>query len=158
MSKFLYWAAVVESDGTVLVISTHDSASMAMAAAKRFHETGHNYVEVRVQEHPTRSILWSSLDEAERADKTAVKPYVLSFSPTSRGFSRATFVDMYGSECSIQESSLATERAIWLGVDKPFDKDVLGERCTRMHLTREMVGALLPGLVKFVYTGELPDE
>lgn len=36
---------------------------------------------------------------------------------TLRGFSIATFIDRYDAKCSIQKSSLATENAIWLGVD-----------------------------------------
>jgi hypothetical protein len=73
---------------------------------------------------------------------------------TPRGFARGNFVDRYGSGCSIQESSLATERAIWLGVDIPFD----GEPDTRMHLTIEMVQDLLPLLHRFVETGTLWGE
>lgn len=71
---------------------------------------------------------------------------------TSRGFLRADFFDRYGSECSLQGSSLASEHAIWLGVDKPFD----GEPNTRMHLTQEQVRDLLPLLQHFADTGELP--
>ena len=63
---------------------------------------------------------------------------------TDRGFLRVDFVDRYDKPCSIQESSLATERAIWLGVD--------GQR---MHLTREHVSALLPLLQRFLETGRL---
>jgi len=83
-------------------------------------------------------------------------PMTLSFRNTNRGFPRAEFSDRYGSECSIQESSLATEACIWLGVDKPFSDDTQGGY-TRMHLTQDMVLALLPALVKFAYTGELPN-
>lgn len=35
---------------------------------------------------------------------------------TNRGFAIGTFKDHYGTECSIQKSSLATEEAIWFGV------------------------------------------
>ena len=34
-----------------------------------------------------------------------------------RGFTRADFVDRYQRRCSIQESSIATERCIWLGCE-----------------------------------------
>ncbi|MFC5509300.1 hypothetical protein [Bosea massiliensis] len=71
---------------------------------------------------------------------------------TERGFSKAVFKDRYGSECSLQKSSLAGEHAIWFGVDKPFP------RCDgwpRMHLTQEQVGELLPILQRFAETGEL---
>jgi hypothetical protein len=70
---------------------------------------------------------------------------------TSRGFSRAEFIDRYRSKCSIQDSSLASEDAIWLGVDTDFD----GKECTRMHLTRELVRELLPLLQAFAETGSI---
>jgi len=72
--------------------------------------------------------------------------------PTQRGFLRAEFRDRYNSKCSIQESSLATEHCLWLGVDIDFN----GKDATRMHLTQDMVAELLPLLTAFVETGELP--
>lgn len=69
-------------------------------------------------------------------------------SRTDRGFAVATFYDRYDVECSIQKSSLATEDAIWLGVDG-------GDRPSRMHLTQDMVADLIPLLQRFVDTGEL---
>jgi hypothetical protein len=89
-----------------------------------------------------------------------------------RGFVVGTFYDRYGTECSIQKSSLATEDAIWLGVDSTkltvFEDDSKGKYLevempknfdvsTRMHLTKEQVKELLPLLNKFVETGELED-
>jgi len=38
---------------------------------------------------------------------------------TSRGFVLGEFKDRYGVKCSIQESSLASEPCIWLGVSEP---------------------------------------
>lgn len=93
---------------------------------------------------------------------------------TNRGFKLIEFWDRYGTECSIQKSSLAFENAIWFGVDNadpkimaskvreggtgwvPFEipKDVL--LTTRMHLTQEQVKALLPILTVFAETGDLP--
>lgn len=75
----------------------------------------------------------------------------MKVTPTNRGFNRAEFTDRYGSECSIQESSLATEYALWLGVHKDFN----GVESTRMHLTQEQVAELLPLLQRFVETGRL---
>lgn len=98
---------------------------------------------------------------------------------TGRGFALATFTDRYGAECSIQKSSLATEDAIWFGINDaepkimashaaafgvhtdettgwvpyPIPKEV--SLSTRMHLTREQVEALLPTLQRFVETGEI---
>ena len=70
---------------------------------------------------------------------------------TSRGFGLWEFKDKYGQECSLQDSSLASEPAIWLGVDV----DLKGEDVhDRMHLTQEQVKALLPILTYFAETGE----
>ena len=87
---------------------------------------------------------------------------------TSRGFDVEDFIDIHGSKCSIQKSSLAGQDAIWFGVDliKPFcwspgqgwisvevpeDTQYNG----RMHLSQEQVRYLLPFLQKFAETGEL---
>ncbi len=67
-----------------------------------------------------------------------------------RGFLKAAFEDRYGAPCSIQESSLATEYAIWLGRD---GND--GEPSQRMHLNQEHAAALIPLLERFVKTGRL---
>jgi hypothetical protein len=72
---------------------------------------------------------------------------------TERGFSRTEFVDRYGSKCSLQKSSLATEDCVWFGVHESFVKTQ--NSSTRMHLTQEMVKELLPFLKRFVKTGEL---
>jgi hypothetical protein len=58
---------------------------------------------------------------------------------TERGFRAGTFRDRYGQECSIQESSLAGEYAIWLGPDP-----------CRMHLTYEQVRGLHHVLTDFL--------
>lgn len=92
---------------------------------------------------------------------------------TDRGFSYIDFKDHYGVKCSIQKSSLATDDAIWLGVDDAEPKILASEVMeggtgwikyplpdsvlinTRMHLNREQVEKLLPVLRCFVETGEL---
>ena len=87
---------------------------------------------------------------------------------TGRGFIRITFKDQYGIECSLQESSLATESCIWLGCNKPnprvhlpgqgwksIELPIESVSDTRMHLTREQVKELLPYLQQFVETGGL---
>jgi hypothetical protein len=101
----------------------------------------------------------------------------VKFRTTERGFAIAEFTDLYGAECSLQKSSLATEDAIWFGVTEPevsetgwhpdwpararpvsaerlkaLNFDVFG----RMHLTQDMVRELLPALQHFAETGELP--
>jgi hypothetical protein len=63
----------------------------------------------------------------------------LEFKYTVRGFARYDFKDLYGNACSLQESSLATDNAIWLGCNEQ-----------RMHLNRNQVAALLPILQNFV--------
>jgi hypothetical protein len=64
---------------------------------------------------------------------------------THRGFLRFEFDDLYAKECSLQESSLATDRAIWFGVDEH-----------RMHLNQGQIEALLPLLEYFIENGRLP--
>jgi len=91
---------------------------------------------------------------------------------TERGFGRWNFDDLYGKGCSLQDSSLAGEAAIWFGIDNaepiimasktnkggtgwvPFEipDDVMLH--TRMHLSQTQVKALLPILTHFAETGE----
>lgn len=102
---------------------------------------------------------------------------------TERGFEIAKFEDRYGAKCSLQKSSLATEDAIWFGVDDAQPKVMASDAIrlglptsgqvngwvpytipnevlltTRMHLTQEQVLHLLPSLIHFAKTGELPDH
>lgn len=103
----------------------------------------------------------------------------LDFKKTYRGFSLVEFNDFYGHKCTLQKSSLATEDAIWLGVDNanpqvmasdaarlgvengkktgwvpyPVPPEVLFS--TRMHLSRDQVRDLLPLLQHFADTGEV---
>lgn len=103
----------------------------------------------------------------------------MNIKKTERGFSILHFIDRYENKCSLQKSSLATENAIWFGVDDAnpqimasdahklgiptpsnngwvkfeIPKEVL--LSTRMHLTQEQVIELLPILQKFAETGEL---
>ena len=65
---------------------------------------------------------------------------------TERGFSLVEFTDRYGVECSLQDSSLATEAAIWLG----FGPE-------RMHLTEGHVRALMPYLNNFLEYGTIKE-
>lgn len=89
---------------------------------------------------------------------------------TERGFSHGKFTDRYGAECSIQDSSLATERCIWLGIDDPtvqvciqgqgwvdvpLPEDTLVSG--RMHLTQDHAKKLIPLLQRFVDTGSIGD-
>lgn len=100
-----------------------------------------------------------------------------------RGFKYINFKDLYGLKCSMQESSLATgPGAIWLGVDDvepkclhgdarqlgvitdatcgwvpyPIPKEVL--LCSRMHLDRNQVKALIKHLQTWVKTDSFSNE
>lgn len=103
----------------------------------------------------------------------------MKLTKTERGFAISEFTDRYGQKCSLQKSSLATEDAIWFGVDDANPKIMVSDAkrlgiptdenngwvkfeipkevllSTRMHLTQEMVQQLLPTLQKFAETGEL---
>ena len=107
---------------------------------------------------------------------------MIDIATNARGFKIGTFEDRYGAMCSIQESSLATEFAIWLGVNdiepKIMARDALElgipiKQATgwveypipdqvlitsRMHLTKKQAADLIPLLQKFVDTGELKAE
>lgn len=99
---------------------------------------------------------------------------------TARGFTIVRFKDLYGSVCSMQKSSLATQDAIWLG---PSDAEpmILASRAaafgvetnetsgwvsfpipdevfltTRMHLSRKQAAALAKALNHFAETGDVP--
>lgn len=103
----------------------------------------------------------------------------MQFQKTDRGFLVLRFTDRYGVSCSLQQSSLATESAVWFGPDKaeprvlasqaavlgvqttentgwvPYPIPETVQMNTRMHLTRKQVAELLPHLQRFVDTGEL---
>lgn len=101
---------------------------------------------------------------------------------TKRGFDLSEFKDRNGSECSLQNSSIATEPAIWLGINNAnpqimcSDAKKLGfaQRSTvgwqdfrvpdevlfttRMHLTQDMAAELIEALQVFVETGSIPSS
>jgi len=54
------------------------------------------------------------------------------------------FIDLNDNICSIQESSLAGQDAIWLGIDN-----------NRMHLNKKQVKQLVLKMQKFLETGRL---
>lgn len=70
------------------------------------------------------------------------------FARTSRGFRYIEFTDFYGRQGGVQESSLATESLVWLGLD--------GDQ--RMHITQEDARKLAGILQYFADIGELPDS
>ena len=66
----------------------------------------------------------------------------------NRGFSRYEFKDIYGSHCSIQDSSRANEACVWLGVDQDWQ----GNSSTRMHLNVDQAKELVEALNRFIET------
>jgi len=77
---------------------------------------------------------------------------------TIRGFQYISFQDGNGHKCSIQDSSLATDYCLWLGIDnvepiKALDGTVY--YWGRMHLTQAHAKKLIKHLQKFVDTGGL---
>jgi hypothetical protein len=98
---------------------------------------------------------------------------------TQRGWPLGKFTDRYGAGCSIQDSSLATEDCIWLGVDDADPKVMASKAAwvgvqtnettgwvpypvpaevslnTRMHLTRGMAVSLIEVLKRFVENGTI---
>lgn len=102
-----------------------------------------------------------------------VKRQFLRKKKTERGFDLIEFDDLYSTKCLIQESSLATEDAIWFGPDNA-DPKILASKTkeggtgwvpylipedvsltTRMHLSREQVKKILPVMKKFVKKGKI---
>jgi len=101
--------------------------------------------------------------------------FTMRIDKTERGFGVLEFDDQHGTECSVQDSSLATDDCIWLGSNdiglKHFTKEFgwqdieLGWSMeshyvgnNRMHLTKEQVADLIPYLQHFVEHGRLPNE
>ena len=78
---------------------------------------------------------------------------MIEIKQTLRGFLVGEFKDRYGAECTIQESSLATEACIWLGVNTDHNGEAV--QFGRMHLTQEMARELIPILRHFARTGSL---
>jgi hypothetical protein len=133
---------------------------------------GDNPISIWFGELPTCVLGLSELAEF-LDDSTNDETMAFKESSTDRGFKKLEFADFYKSKCSIQESSLATDDAIWFGIDDPepvimasqtqqggtgfvpyqIPDDVILK--TRMHLTREQVKGLLPILKMFVDTGRI---
>lgn len=81
---------------------------------------------------------------------------MFNYKKTPRGFERAEFQDRYDIKCSIQDSSLATEAAIWLGPEERFgDNEHKVHDPQRMHLTQDMAAELILVLQRFVETGSI---
>ena len=120
---------------------------------------------------------------AKEGEDYEVLPPLVSFDLTGRGFGIGKFADRYGEECTIQDSSLATEAAIWFGVHDPVPKIMARDAPEewrnpvtdpernngwvnvplpegtllggRMHLSQSQVIELLPILQRFAETGSV---
>ena len=78
---------------------------------------------------------------------------MIEWSHTKRGFKLGEFKDLYGADCSVQESSSAAIPAIWLGMDEGTHID---DNClARMHLSQAQAEELIPILQHFVEMGTL---
>ena len=71
---------------------------------------------------------------------------------TERGFEFINFADIYGLNCSLQQSSLAEceqpgASAVWLGI----------RGLHRMHLNRELAQELIEVLVQWLNTGSFQE-
>lgn len=91
------------------------------------------------------------------------KKFDLRYEVNERGFARWEFTDRYGEKCSIQDSSLATENAIWLGINRVaiteenlVEEDGVKYALGRMHLTQQQAKKLVPILQYFAEHGSLP--
>lgn len=73
---------------------------------------------------------------------------------TEHGRAYASFQDISGSQCRVQESSHG-DPAIWIGFDVFLDK---ADPPAMMHLTQDMIRDLLPILQRFADTGYLWDD
>lgn len=85
---------------------------------------------------------------------------------TNRGFQVVEFADFNGVKCSLQQSSLATEDALWLGCNDADPKVLVKGQGwqsvempegytanTRMHLSRKQVKKLIGYLEQWHDTG-----
>lgn len=97
----------------------------------------------------------------------------MEINKTSRNFDFGKFEDLNHNQCSIQASSLASEDAIWLGIDDPnlvvFENESKGAYIktvmpnnfmvnARMHLNRDQVALILPLLISFAENGTLHSD
>lgn len=73
-------------------------------------------------------------------------PPVISWKINPRGFAIGEFLDAQQAECSIQESSLATESAIWLG---PNGRAEENDQLVRMHLGSKQARRVRKAFVAF---------
>jgi hypothetical protein len=81
---------------------------------------------------------------------------LIVFNGTNRGFLFGEFRDANGTRCSIQESSLATAGAVWLGPNDSADAGLYSPN--RMHLVADELNQLIGPLERFATFGQFPTE
>lgn len=89
-----------------------------------------------------RDTIPESFDEAEIKSISASK-----VKHTQRGFERIDFIDDYGKESSLQQSSLWGMEHIWLG-----------QEVGRMHLSKDQVKGLVSVLENWLETGSFKGQ
>jgi hypothetical protein len=92
----------------------------------------------------------------------------LTYDKTDRGFPFCEFYDLYENLCYVQDSSLAFENAIWLGVREAnpliripgegwqpvdFPEGTLFK--TQMHINQNQAKALVEVLQRFIKSGSI---
>lgn len=75
--------------------------------------------------------------------------------PTDRGFLRADFKDANGKDASIQESSVATESMLWLGLNTEPGSTNPGRGSGRMHLNEQLIRELAALMICYADHGTL---
>jgi hypothetical protein len=97
-----------------------------------------------------------------------------NFDVTAKGSPIVEFKDHYDIECTIQQCTIGSRDAIWVGVSErksqipryyegkiriPFDTEIdQASDAKRMYLTKKEVKQLLPVLKHFAKYGNLPYE
>lgn len=119
-------------------------------------------------------------DKIELTQKVELKMFNEEVKHTCRGFSFYEFEDRNNYKCTIQKSSIATENAIWLGLESASPMLLHGDATklgidhnkssgwveypipeevtlnTRMHLNQDQARKLGKMLIHFADSGELP--
>lgn len=114
---------------------------------------------------------WRLVHLLEREGRAGAHPDKLGrirFDRTGRGFATGQFLDRYAAKCSIQDSSIATEDCLWLGIDDADPKVLVPGKgwqplalpadaflTTRMHVHRRLARQLLIVLRRFLDTGSV---
>ena len=78
---------------------------------------------------------------------------MFDFKATRKGHLKGHFLDRFGAECSVQESSYPDEPCIWLGIETDSGGD--GVPTGRMHINQKTAQEIIEVLRDFVNEGAL---